>query len=269
MLIAQVSDLHVCARGERAYGKVDTQAMAQQAVRALAALRPRPDALLLSGDLVEDGSDPAYAHLLGLLQPLRALGLPLYPVAGNHDEREALAQAFGPHIGPHTDRLPGFVQYAARLGALRLLVLDSVVPRQGHGALCATRLSWLADRLAEDASPTLIALHHPPFATGMQHMDAVGLREGAEALEATVRRHPQVQALLCGHLHRGIQTRFGGAVAATCPSTAHQLSLNLLGQGADGYVMEPPAYLLHLWHGGRLVSHTVPLGEHGGTHRFG
>lgn len=269
MLIAQVSDLHVCARGQRAYGAVDTNAMAQRAVRAVAALVPRPGALLLSGDLVEAGSAGSYAQLMDLLDPLTPLALPLYPVAGNHDEREALAQAFGPRLGLHSDRLPGFLQYAARLGGLRLLVLDTVVPRQGHGALCATRLAWLADRLAEDASPTVLALHHPPFATGIAHMDAMGLREGAGALEAIVRRHPQVQALLCGHLHRSIQTRFGGAVAATCPSTAHQIALNLLEQGVDGYVMEPPGFQLHLWRGGRLVSHTVPLGEYGSTRPFG
>lgn len=266
MLIAQVSDLHVCAPGQLANGVVDTNAMAREGLRAVAACRPRPDALLLSGDLVEAGSAASYAHLLELLSPIE---LPLYPVAGNHDERGALAEAFSGRIGPHSARLPGFWQYAAALGPLRLLVLDTVVPHQGHGALCARRLDWLDQRLAEDAAPTLIAMHHPPFATGIGHMDEMGLLEGAEALEAIVRRNGQVQAILCGHLHRAIQTRFGGTVAGVCPSTAHQIALNLLGSSADGYVMEPPGFQLHLWHGGRLVSHTVPIGEFGGTRPFG
>lgn len=55
MLIAQVSDLHVCAPGQLANGVVDTNAMARAGLRAVAALQPRPDALLLSGDLVEAG----------------------------------------------------------------------------------------------------------------------------------------------------------------------------------------------------------------------
>lgn len=265
MLIAQLSDLHLCARGQRLDGRIDTQAMAARALNAVMAWPTRPDALLLSGDLVETGGADAYAELMALLAPIE---LPLYPVAGNHDERGALSEAFGERLAPHSHRLPGFLQYAARLGDLRLLVLDTVVPLQGHGALCATRLAWLAERLAEDASPTLIAMHHPPFATGIAHMDAMGLREGGAELEALVQRHPQVQALTCGHLHRSIQTRFGGAVAATCPSTAHQIALTLQGQAQDGYVMEPPGFQLHLWHGGRLVSHTVPLGDFGGTHAF-
>lgn len=265
MLIAQVSDLHVCAPGQLANGVVDTNAMARDAMRAVAALQPRPDALLLTGDLVEAGGPESYAHLLELLAPIE---LPLYPLAGNHDEREFLARAFEGRIGPHSARLPGFWQYAAALGPLRLLALDTVVPMKGHGALCARRLDWLDQRLTEDATPTLIAMHHPPFATGIGHMDEMGLLEGAEALEAIVRRHGQVQAILCGHLHRCIQVRFGGTVAMVCPSTAHQIALNLLGSSADGYVMETPGFQLHLWHGGRLVSHTAPIGNFGGTKPF-
>lgn len=265
MLIAQVSDLHVCAREQRLKAGVDTNAMAERALKAVSSITPRPDALLLTGDLVDSGRAEAYAHLLELLEPV---ALPLYPVAGNHDEREALASVLAERFAAHSHRLPGFLQYAARLGDLRLLVLDTVVPLHGHGALCATRLGWLAERLEEDAAPTLIAMHHPPFATGIRYMDGMGLREGAGELEALVQRHPQVQAVLCGHLHRSIQTRFGGTVAATCPSTAHQIALTLLGQGGDGFVMEPPGFQLHLWREGRLVSHTVPLGDFGGTQAF-
>ncbi|QIM51170.1 phosphodiesterase [Hydrogenophaga crocea] len=265
MLLAQVSDLHVCAPGRTLGGGVDTPAMARACVQALLALRPAPQALLLSGDLVDAGGPAEYAHLQRLLQPLP---WPLYPVAGNHDERGALREAFGARMGPHSALMPDFLQYAADLGPLRLLVLDTVVPQRPHGALCARRLAWLGERLREDDRPVLIALHHPPFATGIAHMDAMGLLEGAEALEDLVRRHPRVQALLCGHVHRSIQTRFGGAVASVCPSPAHQIALNLLGQGEDGFTLEPPGFQLHLWHAQRLVSHTVPIGDHGGTRPF-
>lgn len=265
MLLAQVSDLHVCAPGRTLAGGVDTPAMARACVQALLARRPAPQALLLSGDLVDAGDPAEYGHLLQLLQPVP---WPMYPVAGNHDERGALRAAFKARLGPHHAPMSDWLQYAADLGPLRLLVLDTVVPRQPHGALCERRLAWLADRLREDERPVLIAMHHPPFATGIAHMDAMGLREGADALEALVRRHPQVQAVLCGHVHRSIQTRFGGALASVCPSPAHQIALNLLGQGPDGFTLEPPGFQLHLWHGTRLVSHTVPIGDHGGTHPF-
>ncbi|MFP8833461.1 phosphodiesterase [Hydrogenophaga sp. XSHU_21] len=265
MLMAQVSDLHVCAPGQRLGGVVDTNGMAQACVRALLAQRPRPQALLLTGDLVESGGPVPYRHLLDLLAPI---DWPVYPLAGNHDERGALIEALGPRMGPHGGLLPGFLQYAAAIGPLRLLALDTVVPFKPYGALCAQRLAWLADRLAEDDRPVVIAMHHPPFVTGIGHMDAMGLREGAAELEALVRRHPQVQAVLCGHVHRAIHTAFGGVPASVCPSPAHQIALSLPGGGADGFAMEPPGYQLHLWQAGRLVSHTVPIGDFGGTKPF-
>ncbi len=265
MLIAQVSDLHVCAPGRRLGGQVDTNAMARACVRALQALRPVPDALLLSGDLVEAGGPAEYRHLLEMLAPI---GWPMYPLAGNHDERASLREALGPRMGSHHALMPDFLQYEAVLGPVRLLALDTVVPRLPHGALCAQRLGWLRERLREDARPVVIAMHHPPFATGIGHMDDMGLREGAAELEALLAAHPQVQAVLCGHLHRSIQTRFGGTLASTCPSPAHQIALNLQALAPDGYVMEPPGFQLHLWHGQRLVSHTLPIGDFGGTRPF-
>ncbi len=265
MLIAQVSDLHVCAPGHRLGGAVDTNAMARACVRALQALRPAPDALLLSGDLVEAGGPAEYRHLIDLLAPI---AWPIYPLAGNHDERASLRETLGLRMGPHRAAMAGFLQYEASLGPLRLLALDTVVPLQPHGALCARRLQWLHERLDEDARPVVIAMHHPPFATGIGHMDGMGLREGVVELEAMVAAHPQVQAVLCGHLHRSIQTRFGGTLASTCPSPAHQIALNLRSLAPDGYVMEPPGFQLHLWHGQRLVSHTQPIGDFGGTHPF-
>ncbi|MDH7480280.1 MAG: hypothetical protein QHH02_09735, partial [Syntrophomonadaceae bacterium] len=76
--------------------------------------------------------------------------------------------------------------------------------------LCATRLRWLDETLAQAPdTPTLMAMHHPPFQTGIAHMDAMGLREGGEALAEVLGRHPQVRRIVCGHLHRSIVGTFG------------------------------------------------------------
>jgi 3',5'-cyclic-AMP phosphodiesterase len=71
----------------------------------------------------------------------------------------------------------------------------------------------------------------------------------------------QVERLLCGHLHRPIVKRFGGTVATTCPSTMHQLRLDLRSPGGLALVPEPPALQLHLWREDvGLVSHTSYVG---------
>ncbi len=264
MLLAQISDLHIKPPGRLAYGKVDTAAFLRAAVASLLRLNPKPDAVLATGDLVDGGHPEEYALLKELLAPL---GLPCLVVAGNHDERQSLREAFqGPGF-EYLDQAGEFLQYAVDLGELRLLVLDTVVPGEGRGQLCPHRLRWLDDRLSEDRRPTLVAMHHPPFASGIEFMDHFGL-EGAEAFEAVIARHPQVERILCGHLHRSIQCRVGGTVASVCPSTAHQLALDLRPDAPGAFVMEPPGYQLHRWEHGRLVSHTCAVGEFSGPYRF-
>ncbi len=264
MLIAQISDLHIKAGGKLAYGIVDTASMLRECVANIMRQNPLPDVVLITGDSVDYGRKNEYDLLKELLSPL---SMPLYFVVGNHDHSATLRETFS---GPGFEYLAqgdAFLQYAVDLGGIRLITLDTSVPMEGRGKLCEKRLAWLDERLGEDHRPTLIALHHPPFITGIAHMDAVGL-EGSEALELVIARHSHVERLLCGHIHRSIQCRFGNTFASTCPSPAHQVAFDLRADGPDCFVMEPPGYQLHWWRDGRLVSHTCAIGEHAGPYRF-
>lgn len=263
-LLLHFSDTHICAPGRLLLDRVDTAALLKQAVASVLAAPYRPDALLISGDLVDRGSVEEYEHLRRLLAPLAC---PIYLMAGNHDERIAL-QAALPEFCP-ASALPPFVQYAADIGGLRLITLDTVVPGAPHGELCEQRLAWLERCLSEAPErPTIVAMHHPPFATGIAHMDAMGLLKGAPELEALLRRHPQVERLLCGHLHRPIQRRFGGTLAMTVPSTAHQIHLDLAPDAAALFCLEPPGYALHLLREGQVLTHLVASGQHGEPQAF-
>ncbi|GHC21743.1 hypothetical protein GCM10010082_11910 [Kushneria pakistanensis] len=162
----------------------------------------------------------------------------------------------------------GFIQYTLEAYPVRLIGLDTLVSGEGHGELCTKRLIWLAARLAEQPTrPTLLFMHHPPFVTGIDHMDAKGLT-GAHKLEALVRDYPNIERILCGHVHRPIFRRFGGTIASCCPSTAHQSELNLAGHASAAFVMEPPGYQLHLWKDGALITHTGVMGTYDGPYAF-
>ena len=69
--------------------------------------------------------------------------------------------------------------------------------------------------------------------------------------------------MICGHLHRAITRRFGGTLAMTVPSTAHQIVLDLAPAAPPAWHLEPPGYAVHAWLGGALVSHVATLGDHG------
>lgn len=262
MLVAQITDPHIRVPGRLAYRRVDTAAMLRDCVAAVGRLDPQPDVVVLTGDLVDFGRPEEYEHLRSLLAPLRQR---VVAVPGNHDDRDAMRAAFAAD-----GYLPasGFLQFAIDDLPLRLVGLDTVVPGRGGGRLCAERLAWLdATLAARPEAPTLILMHHPPFVTGIGHMDDVGL-EGREGFAEVVRRHPQVELVLCGHLHRPIHARVGGRAALTCPSPAHQVALDLRDDAPSCFRLEPPAFMLHLWRDGALVSHTALVREYEGPYPF-
>ncbi|HYZ43008.1 MAG TPA: phosphodiesterase, partial [Stellaceae bacterium] len=202
------------------------------------------------------GEPQEYAHLRALLAPLR---MPIFVIPGNHDAREPLREAF--LNGGYLPR-EGFLNYTIDGYPLRILGIDTLVPGEAGGALCEDRLSWIDGMLStEPDRPTLILMHHPPFKTGIASMDRMGLRGSAEFAEI-IRRHPQVERICCGHVHRPISRRFAGTIAGTAPSTAHQVVLNLDPEASLTSAFEPPGYQLHLWHEDTgLVTHTAAIGE--------
>jgi 3',5'-cyclic AMP phosphodiesterase CpdA len=264
MLLAQITDTHIKADGKLAYGKVDTAAYLARAVEALNALHPRPDLVVVTGDLVDFGRVAEYERLRALLAPLR---IPCFLLVGNHDARAELRSVFADHA--YLRQGGAFVQYAIEDWPVRIVALDTMVPMQGGGALCAERLDWLEGTLAQQPGrPTIVAMHHPPFVTGIGHMDKQGLADAAP-LAAIVRRFANVERIICGHLHRDIQVRFAGTVAGTCPSVAHQVALDLRDDAPSRFKLEPPGFQLHYWSDADgLRTHTAFIGDFAGPYPF-
>lgn len=263
MLIAQISDLHIRPRGALAYGVSETNLFAEHAIHALLRLAPRPDCVLVSGDLADCGLDEEYA----LLQELFArLPMPVFAVPGNHDRREPFRRAFA---GGGYLPAEGYLNFTVDRGPVRIVGLDSLVAGESHGALAAETLDFLAASLeARPEAPTLVMLHHPPFATGIGHMDAVRLFDGAAELGTLVARHPQVARILCGHVHRSIQTVFGGRPCQIAPSVAHQVALDLRPDAPSCFVLEPPGFLLHAVTDGVVVTHAATVDRAPGPFPF-
>jgi 3',5'-cyclic AMP phosphodiesterase CpdA len=262
MIVAQISDLHVKPAGKRAYRIVDTAAHLKRAVARLTELDPRPDLVIASGDLADEGLPEEYARLRALLEPLP---IPYYLLMGNHDERSALRAAFPDHRYLGTGDGP--VQYVID-GPLRIVVADTTAPGIHSGVLDRQRLAWIDATLGSATDrPAMLVLHHPPFATGISALDAQPY-PGAAELGAIVRRHTHVERVACGHLHRPILTRWHGTIAMTVPSTAHQITLDLRDGAPDTFTLEPPAFALHVWDGASLTTHFVPIEPAAGPYPF-
>lgn len=263
-ILAQITDMHIREPGRLAYRRLNTAPYLASAVKAMMRLPQKPNAVILTGDLTDFGRMEEYQHLAELLAPL---DIPYYLLPGNHDDRTNMRRSFANHAYLGKD---GFIQYSIRVGDLRIIALDSSEPGKSSGHLCNSRLSWLQSELDRDqSSPTIVAIHHPPFKTLIGHMDRIGLLEGSQELETILSNRSNIQRVICGHLHRTIYTRFGGTVASTAPSPAHQVCLDLQEDAVSAWNLEPPGFHLHAWSGnGALLTHVVPVGSFDGPYPF-
>ena len=147
MLIAQISDLHLKAEGTLLFGAVDTYTMAERAVTRLMALDPRPDAVVVTGDLTNDGDARDFAAVGDLLG---RLAMPVCPILGNHDRRTLAVDMLADFVPDlKNDRFA----YVFDVGALRLVALDSLVEGEAHGALGDEQIGWLDRRIATELDP--------------------------------------------------------------------------------------------------------------------
>ena len=264
--IAQISDLHIKPPGSLAYGRVDTTRALERCVAALNEFAPKPDFVVISGDLADTPTTEEYDYLKRLLTPLK---LPFAGIPGNHDSRELMRAAF-----PRADYAfpSGPLDQKIEVGGLDLVLMDSSVPGKPHGELDAPTLRWLDDTLASPSDrPALLFLHHPPFVAGIWHMDRQNLLNSGE-LAPIVRRHQRVQLIATGHVHRATLTMFAGVPTTICPAPNHAVDLDLAKLREPSFKVEPPAFHLHTWFPGEgfghVVTHQVPIGAFDGPHPF-
>lgn len=251
MLIAQISDCHVARPGHRAYGGVDTAGLLRRAVNAINALPKAPDIIVATGDLTQSGLPEEYTSFLEITADLHA---PLLPVAGNHDVRGVLMEAF--NLKSRFKLQPDFVQYVFEEWPVRIMVLDTVTTGSGQPSFCAARLNWVAARLAENNHPTLIAMHHPPIPAGVAWMEPDN-PDWAAKLETLISHHPNVVRVACGHVHRPVVRAWARTIVTTAQSTAYQVLPDLSAEPLRRFNHEAPGFLLHQWSKGALSTFTI------------
>ena len=258
MLIAQITDLHLGF--SKGGGFEDNARRLRRTIEAVKALNPLPEIVLATGDLSDHGDLPSYRRLKRYFS---RLPMPVFCLMGNHDKRDAFLQIF-----PGTPVADGFIHYAIEEFPLRILALDTLENGRHGGGFCDVRAAWLAARLAEAPDrPTLIALHHPPFDTGIEWMNIGPDEAWSKRLAEVLSNHANIVGLICGHVHRQIVSTFAGTTVRVCPSTQPQVSLDLGTMDLDHpdgrpmIVAGPPAFGVHRWNGKTLVSHYTDADE--------
>lgn len=255
--ILHVTDTHLVVPPNRVSGILDTAALLQHAVTTISDALPRIgpiDALLVTGDLSDDGSVESYELFRRLIAPL---GLPLLAIPGNHDRREAMRTAFR-DLDLFADA--GRLNWVRDVAGVRLIGLDTLVEGSGSGAVDDATLAFLGESLAT-SGPVLLALHHPPFASGIRFMDNIGLA-GIDALKDAMERSPADIRILCGHLHVVATGSVGRIPAIVGPSTCSTFQVDFRPEAPVGFFTGSGGFMVHDWSGGFRSMHVPPgLGE--------
>ena len=265
MLIAQVTDIHLGFEPDNP--SEFNRKRLDQVGRQLIAMKPQPDMLLATGDLVDRGDSESYRNLR---DALAICPFPVWLCIGNHDERANFCESY-----PEIPVADGYVQYAVETPELRLLFLDTLEDGRHGGAFCETRARWLRERLAEKPdTKTLIVMHHPPVEVGIAWMNTHPDEPWVSRVADAIRGQDQIVGIVCGHVHRPITVGWHGTTVAICASTAPQVALDLgpinpdAPDGRPMIIADPPAFALHRWNGRDFVSHFDAADDHVVLARF-
>lgn len=261
MLIAQLSDTHVSKPGKLFGGRKDTREAFKRALARIGSLNPKPDLLLLSGDLAETGAAEEYDFIA---DQLSRLSCPVVAIPGNHDIREEMLRKLPDSVKAQDGGHLSFVHDAL---PLRVIGLDTIIPGAVNGELCKQRLTWLEQTLERGrGKPALIAMHHPPVRTGFLAMDNYGIRHGSEAFAAIIAKHAgDIRAIVSGHVHRTILGSLSGVPVLISPASSLAFELDLGERPSLNFVEEPPQFLVHRWSAENgLTSHVAFVDAFGG-----
>ena len=257
MLIVQISDTHITGKGEKVYGIAPMNENLARCVGQINLLLPRPDIVLVTGDITNSGRQ---AEAENAAQILAGLKTPFYVIPGNHDERDVLRAVFGAQACPSVSG--EFIHYVLEGFDLRLIAMDSVHQGYSGGRICSERAAWLDSCLAAvSEQPTVVFMHHPPVKFGVPETDRDGF-EGAGLLAEVISSYGNIERIICGHTHLSAFAGWCGTIVSTAPSMGIQLVLDLTMRAPSRFILADPAFQLHYWSSDSiLVSHNVCVGR--------
>ncbi len=219
LTFVHLTDLHILAGDEELlYGRRPADKV-RGVMAHIQDMDVSPDFFILSGDLVNDGTEAEYRMLDQVLDELREFGVPLILGLGNHDCRIHFRRIV---LGEASEDESRRYYYSRMVGGLRVIMLDSRLPDAVYGELDEPQLVWLAEELRKPAPlGNLIAVHHPPVFSTVEPLSEHCLNNPEDLAKVVYGQH--VHAIMSGHIHYSHFASFGDTLSITTPATAYLL----------------------------------------------
>ena len=246
--LLQFSDPHLLPEADGALRGVATLPALEAAVADGARRFKDVDAIVLTGDLVQD--DPrGYRWIRRVFE---RSPVPVLCITGNHDIPDRLrAELKG---GPFQ------VGGTRQLGRWTIVLLDTWQPNSASGRVGVEQLAMLRSTLQTQRNQhALVCLHHHPISMRSHWLDQVGLQD-ADEFNAIVSTHPNVRGVLWGHVHQALDRYVHGVRYMSTPSTCAQFAPEAYDFALD---QRPPGYrLLELKADGSIATEVVWLEDY-------
>ena len=262
--IIQISDPHIVAQGELAYGHVDTATALKKCVEKIWRILPEIgpiDMIIFTGDLTDFGKEEEYLLFRKIVEEL---DIPYQAIPGNHDNKLAMQKVFSDQ-----DWMPkkGPINWEIDFNDLKIIALDTSITGMAHGYLKNISLDFLKSSLSSaKEKQVLVATHHPPILTGIEKMDIQNLRESAE-FNKILSGYSGKLKLICGHIHRNIVGQFGDIFCQIAPGVSHAVTMDLRKGAPNCFTKEPGSFLLHEIQNG-ILSHQILVDNYDGPFLF-
>ena len=255
MLIAQISDTHICQPDPSKPHTLERITALKSFVAHIGGMEEKPDLILHTGDVSQDGKPEEYETVKSMMD---ALGMPVFFALGNRDQGANLVEGLKGLGG--TKLVGGFLIYSIEGFPVRFIAMDTQNRESRIGTTCSVRLGILEELLKEQPdTPTALFMHHPPFEVPTSkypfQFDDPSL---ADAFLQLVARHEQVVHLFCGHMHRQFSVELETCSASVTPPLSPD---NRLGEYEADW-KERPLFQLHRWNPDTLRFETrlTPVG---------
>jgi Icc protein len=247
-----LSDFHIGASHEHAVRAINTERATRELLAEASRRVPDPAFVLVTGDLSDDGEAVGYQRVRDMLGQTFAAGTPVLVGLGNHDGRPGFRAGY---LGETSGDAERPYYYAAIVGGLRVVMLDSSIPAEVGGAIDPRQLAWLDDQLRVPAPlGTLVTIHHPPIRCPVARLNEIGLA-GPDDLEAVLRDRG-VLGVLAGHIHMPHAGAFAGTLCSVAPSAVYLIDPS---SPAEVRPYAGAGFNVGEVHEGRLTTSTVML----------
>ena len=227
VVLLQITDIHLHAAADvRMRGVPTYETFLAVLDQVQSDTRWPPDAIVVTGDIVQDESRAGYKHFREALKPL---GLPIFCLPGNHDNLQLMVEMLAD--------APFQICGETTITNWMLVFLNTLTGCEAGGRLGKEELIGLSNTLAEHPDKhMLICMHHQPLPMGSIWLDKIGLIDAKEFL-ACIEQYENVRGVLWGHVHQVSDRTRDGIRFLSAPSTCVQFL-----PGSDSFALgtQPP-----------------------------